>query len=81
MNETVYGDADNLFKVRLVNIRPLESGEDVAETPDSKAPNPVTSAPNKNGDESESDERREPLEKNSYENEIKHNIDDPEVKY
>ncbi|XP_049310351.1 uncharacterized protein LOC105223799 [Bactrocera dorsalis] len=81
VNETVYGDADNLFKVRLVNIRPLESGEDVAETPDAKAGNPVTSAPNKKNDESESDERREPLEKNSYENEIKHNIDDPEVKY
>ncbi|XP_054082523.1 uncharacterized abhydrolase domain-containing protein DDB_G0269086 [Zeugodacus cucurbitae] len=83
VNETVYGDADNLFKVRLVNIRPLESGEEVDETPDAKTPNgnPVTSAPNKNAEESESDERREPLEKNSYENEIKHNIDDPEVKY
>ncbi|XP_069962316.1 uncharacterized protein vir-1 [Bactrocera oleae] len=81
VNETVYGDADNLFKVRLVNIRPLASGEEVDETPNSKAPNPVTSAPNKKNDESESDERREPLEKNSYDNEIKRNIDDPEVKY
>ncbi|XP_004521668.1 uncharacterized protein LOC101453679 [Ceratitis capitata] len=83
VNETVYGDGDNLFKVRLVNIRPIGSDEDVAETPEANAngPNPVTSAPTKGAEESESDERREPLEKNSYENEIKRNIDEPEVKY
>ncbi|XP_067622583.1 uncharacterized protein vir-1 [Eurosta solidaginis] len=80
VNKTVFGDEDSLFKVRLVNIRPVESGEDIGETTVTapKSPNPVTSAPNKNGYDNESDERREPLEKKSDENEIKRNIDEPE---
>lgn len=83
VNETVYGDKDSVFKIRVVNIRPLEEGETVEET-EHKGINPVTQGPKEktNDNESnESDEKREPLEKKAEENEIQGNIDEPEVKY
>jgi len=79
INETVYGDENSVFKVRIVNIQPLESGEEVPETEGSKA---VTSGPNTgdNDEEDEEDSRREPLaKKDDTDNEIRGNID--EVKY
>lgn len=80
VNETVYGDGDNLFKVRLVNIRPIDSDEYIGEAHEPNA-NPVTSGPKKSGYDNESNERREPLEPKSDENEIRGHIDEPEVKY
>jgi len=87
VNETVYGDANNVFKVRLVNIRPVGSDEDVQETDvetKNTNNNPATSAPkhdvlNRNNDDS--DERREPLEKKQPDDNEIRNIDDPEVKF
>lgn len=78
VNETVYGDANSVFKVRVVNIRPLEDGETVEET-ETKDIKPVTQGPN--AESNESDEKREPLEKKPLDNEIRGNIDEPEVKY
>ncbi|KAH8377066.1 hypothetical protein KR093_003290, partial [Drosophila rubida] len=85
INETVYGDENSHFKVRLVNVRPLESGEEVAEgithdngefKPASSAP--VTSAPAKHSELDDSDEdRREPLEKQTKDNEVR-DIDGPQ---
>lgn len=83
VNETVYGDANSVFKVRVVNIRPLEDGETVEET-ETKDIKPVTQGPNAknpNAESNESDEKREPLEKKPLDNEIRGNIDEPEVKY
>ncbi|XP_037958805.1 uncharacterized protein LOC119688194 [Teleopsis dalmanni] len=96
VNETRYGDKNSVFKVRIVNIRPLESGEDVTNTNTNtntdvntetrtNGQSPVTTAPKTNkvndDDDDESDERREPLAKKPNENEIpKGNLDDPEVK-
>ncbi|XP_073826964.1 virus-induced RNA 1 [Musca autumnalis] len=53
VNETVYGDEHSVFKVRVVNVRPLEEGETVEETvrtgggdgDDNSDNNPVTSSP------------------------------------
>lgn len=106
INDTVYGDKNSVFKVRVVNIRPLDSGEEAGEgatqqpavtsvphttsVPDTSAPVtnvplssvPVTSGPKSPNENEASDERREPLEeKKPEENEIKANIDDPEVKH
>lgn len=79
VNETVYGNDNSVFKVRVVNIRPLASGEDVAEgvtTNEGKSKpqnGPSTSAPVPRGefDESTEDERREPLEKQPADNEVR----------
>ncbi|XP_026834642.1 uncharacterized protein LOC6543049 isoform X1 [Drosophila erecta] len=79
INETVYGDSNSVFKVRLVNVRPLESGEEVAQGVHTSggdfqpAVNPSTSAPSKKFeefDEEDDDDRREPLEKQPQENEV-----------
>ncbi|XP_075153076.1 virus-induced RNA 1 [Haematobia irritans] len=83
VNETVYGDEHSVFKVRVVNVRPLEEGETVEETVqtagDSSNTKPVTSSPEKAADsDEEEDGRREPLEKKPHDNEIERNIDDPE---
>ncbi|XP_034098248.1 uncharacterized protein LOC117563829 [Drosophila albomicans] len=87
INETVYGDENSHFKVRLVNVRPLESGEEVVEgithdNGDFKPANsisPATSAPPKRSELDESDEdRREPLEKQTKDNEVR-DIDEPQV--
>ncbi|BFF96387.1 uncharacterized protein DMAD_13594 [Drosophila madeirensis] len=91
INETVYGDANSLFKVRVVNVRPLDSGEEVAEgvltsQGDFKpATEPVTSAPavlptrrgEFDADDDDDDSRREPLEKQPKENEVR-DIDEPQ---
>ncbi|KAM8717322.1 hypothetical protein ACLKA7_004082 [Drosophila subpalustris] len=85
INETVYGDSNNVFKVRLVNVRPLESGEEVIEgvinnngeiKPESS---PSTSAPPKRSelDDSDEEDRREPLEKQPRDNEVR-DIDGPQ---
>ncbi|KAH8267521.1 hypothetical protein KR018_012209, partial [Drosophila ironensis] len=90
INETVYGDTNSVFKVRVVNVRPLESGEEVAEgvhseggkfQPAAATPSgsPTTSGPPKAGefdDEVEENSRREPLEKQPSENEVR-DIDEP----
>ncbi|XP_061395197.1 uncharacterized protein LOC133330805, partial [Musca vetustissima] len=97
VNETVYGDEHSVFKVRVVNVRPLEDGETVEETvrtggddeDTAKNDKPVTSSPEPNqakketelDDEEDDDDRREPLAKKPNDNEIERNIDDPEVKY
>ncbi|XP_013099403.2 TNF receptor-associated factor family protein DDB_G0272098 [Stomoxys calcitrans] len=86
VNETVYGDEHSIFKVRVVNVRPLEEGETVEETVQtgvgeaSSDNKPVTSSPAKAADseEDDDDERREPLAKKPLDNEIERNIDDPE---
>uniref|UniRef100_A0A1I8NHU2 Uncharacterized protein n=1 Tax=Musca domestica TaxID=7370 RepID=A0A1I8NHU2_MUSDO len=94
VNETVYGDEHSVFKVRVVNVRPLEDGETVEETvrtgadgeEATKNENPVTSSPESNkptresteDDEEDDDDRREPLAKKTNDNEIERNIDDPE---
>ncbi|XP_034490929.1 uncharacterized protein LOC117794451 [Drosophila innubila] len=85
INETVYGDTNNIFKVRVVNVRPLDSGEEAVEgvtnnngevKPESSPP---TSAPPKRSELDESDEdRREPLEKQPRDNEVR-DIDGPQV--
>ncbi|XP_065355607.1 TNF receptor-associated factor family protein DDB_G0272098 [Calliphora vicina] len=80
VNETVYGDENSVFKVRVVNIRPLEDGETVEET-ENKDIKPVTQGPEvkaPNAESTESEEKREPLEKKPLENEIQGNIDEPE---
>lgn len=83
----MYGDEHSIFKVRVVNVRPLEEGETVEETvrTDDKPSSikPVTSSPEEKSSNSEEDDdgRREPLEKKPNDNEIERNIDDPEVKY
>ena len=87
INDTVYGDDKSVFKVRVVNIRPLDSDEDVDQetttTTVVSRGSGVTSAPNSVEDnEDSSEERREPLEnKKPIDNEIRGNIDEPEVKY
>ncbi|EDW88182.1 uncharacterized protein LOC6527378 isoform X1 [Drosophila yakuba] len=86
INETVYGDSNSVFKVRLVNVRPLESGEEVAQGVHTSGGgfqpvlNPVTSAPPKKveeADEEDEDDRREPLEKQTEDNEVR-DIDEPQ---
>eukprot|EP00099_Drosophila_melanogaster_P024864 NP_723746.1 virus-induced RNA 1, isoform A [Drosophila melanogaster] len=85
INETVYGDSNSVFKVRLVNVRPLESGEEVAQGVHTSggdfqpALEPSTSAPPKKFeefDEEDDDDRREPLEKQPQDNEVR-DIDEP----
>ncbi|XP_030556699.1 uncharacterized protein LOC115759772 [Drosophila novamexicana] len=88
INETVYGDANSSFKVRLVNVRPLESGEQVAEGVINNHGNfkpvssPSTSAPPQQrhelDDSEEDNDRREPLEKQPKDNEVR-DIDEPQV--
>ncbi|KAH8419462.1 hypothetical protein KR222_005914, partial [Zaprionus bogoriensis] len=87
INETTYGDANSLFKVRLVNVRPLESGEEILEGVTNNqgdfkpVSSPSTSAPPKRSELDESDEvdagRREPLEKQPKDNEVR-DIDEPQ---
>ncbi|XP_037708588.1 uncharacterized protein LOC119546402 isoform X3 [Drosophila subpulchrella] len=86
INETVYGDSNSVFKVRLVNVRPLESGEEVAQGVHTSggdfkpAVSPSTSAPSTKvgefDDEEDEDDRREPLEKQPQDNEVR-DIDEP----
>ncbi|KAH8248649.1 hypothetical protein KR032_001808 [Drosophila birchii] len=90
INETVFGNTNSVFKVRVVNVRPLDSGEEVAEgvhTNDGgfqPAKGPATSAPppaksagqGEFDDEDEEDGRREPLEKQPKDNEVR-DIDEP----
>lgn len=79
INETTYGNANSLFKVRLVNVRPLESGEEVVEGVTNNqgefkpVSSPSTEAPAKRSELDESDEqgRREPLEKQPQDNEVR----------
>lgn len=87
INETVYGDTNSLFKVRLVNVRPLESGEEVVEgvinnNGDLKpVSSPSTSAPATRSeleDLDDDNDRREPLEKQPKDNEVR-DIDEPQV--
>ncbi|XP_001356755.2 uncharacterized protein vir-1 isoform X2 [Drosophila pseudoobscura] len=91
INETVYGDTNSLFKVRVVNVRPLDSGEEVAEGVLTSqgdfqpAAAPATSAPailpTRRGEFDNSDDddnsRREPLEKQPKDNEVR-DIDEPQ---
>lgn len=85
INETVIGKGDgaggSLFKFRIINIRPLESGEEVVEGTQTSAPpaldnNNIPSTTNRRDIEENSDE----VAKSSNENEINANVDDPEVK-
>ncbi|XP_052850739.1 uncharacterized protein LOC128261209 isoform X2 [Drosophila gunungcola] len=89
INETVYGDSNSVFKVRLVNVRPLESGEEVAQGVHTSggdfqpAVAPSTSAPStKVGefDDEDEDDRREPLEKQPEDNEVR-DIDEPKMDF
>ncbi|XP_022230093.2 uncharacterized protein LOC111079286 [Drosophila obscura] len=91
INETVYGDSNSLFRVRVVNVRPLDSGEEVAEgvlTSQGEefkpAAAPATSAPavlpTRRGefdDDDDDNSRREPLEKQPKDNEVR-DIDEPQ---
>ncbi|KAH8281896.1 hypothetical protein KR054_003973, partial [Drosophila jambulina] len=90
INETVFGNTNSVFKVRVVNVRPLDSGEEVAEGvhtngggfqpangPSTSAPPPAKSAgQGEFDDEVEEDGRREPLEKQAKDNEVR-DIDEP----
>ncbi|KAH8412543.1 hypothetical protein KR009_002909, partial [Drosophila setifemur] len=89
INETVYGDSNSMFKVRVVNVRPLDSGETVDEgvhtseggfQPAAGA-SPSTSAPPTKTtgefEEEEEEDRREPLEKQPKDNEVR-DIDEPQ---
>ncbi|KAH8391542.1 hypothetical protein KR200_009437, partial [Drosophila serrata] len=90
INETVFGNTNSVFKVRVVNVRPLDSGEEVAEGVHTNgggfqpAKGPATSAPppaksagqGEFDDEVEEDGRREPLEKQPKDNEVR-DIDEP----
>lgn len=81
--------------MRVVNIRPLGDGESVDETKtigggktETENQPPVTSGPetvkpvNEQVDEDSNEDGREPLSKKAEnDNEIKGNIDEPEVKY
>lgn len=92
INETVFGNTNSVFKVRVVNVRPLDSGEEVAEgvhtngggfqpanSPATSAPPPAKSAgQGEFDDEVEEDGRREPLEKQPKDNEVR-DIDEPKV--
>lgn len=92
INETVIGNGNGsggaLFKFRIINIRPLESGEDVSEGTITSAPKPasessITTRPRDiegNSDENTSETKNTNESKSSDENEINANIDDPEVK-
>lgn len=84
INDTIYGDDKSVFKVRVVNIRPVESDEDVGDNSDKKGTDipSVTTSPHESAQDG-SDERREPLEeKKPEDNEVKRDIDgQPEVKY
>lgn len=87
INETTYGDENSLFKVRLVNVRPLESGEEVAEgvfnnqgefnpvsSPSTEAPVPVP----RRSELAESDEQQQDNVKQPKDNEVR-DIDEPQV--
>lgn len=86
VNESVYGDEDSLVRVRIINLSPVDSGEE--EDTDKKNDRPETSGPitsshrgghrrphTENEDSDEADEqdndRREPL----LDNEIHRNED------
>lgn len=88
INETTYGDENSLFRVRLVNVRPLESGEEVAEgvysnqgefnpvsSPTTEAPAPVPVP--RRSELAESDEQQD-LVKQPKDNEVR-DIDDRQV--
>ncbi|KAH8338701.1 hypothetical protein KR074_007724, partial [Drosophila pseudoananassae] len=89
INETTYGDTNSIFKLRVVNVRPLDSGEEVAEGVHSDGgkflpaaaagPSTTSGPPTKGGEfDDEVDEgRREPLEKQPRENEVR-DIDEPQ---
>jgi hypothetical protein len=84
INDTFYGNENSLFKVRSINVRPLEDDEIPAEgtisSSDGVRPKAVTASPIKpKDDEEDDDDRREPIEKNNNDNEITRNIDEPEV--
>lgn len=88
INDSQYNNNNSLFRVRVINIRPIDDDDEkVGETNGNV--NTVTSGPDtiKNrsnvtsrGSEEESNERREPLEKKTADNEIHGNIDSNEVK-
>lgn len=95
INETVIGNDGSggaLFKFRIINIRPLESGEEVSEGTITSAPRSTTESvtaatkPARDIEGNSEEESKEPSNgnagetKNSDENEINANIDDPEVK-
>lgn len=81
VNESVYGDEDSLVKVRVINVSPVDSGEDTENTSveGKNSDRPVTSGPATSGhrktsvkdDSEEDDDNREPL----LDNEI-HRSDD-----
>ncbi|ALC38498.1 vir-1 [Drosophila busckii] len=90
INETTYGDeSSGLFKVRVVNVRPLESGEEVSQGETNNqgdykpmaAPSTLSPPPARRSELDESDERedgrREPLLKQSKDNEVR-DIDEPQ---
>ncbi|KAL9928168.1 virus-induced RNA 1 [Glossina fuscipes fuscipes] len=88
INDTQYNNKNSHFRVRVINIRPLDDDVKVGEANDTVKT--VTSGPDtiKNssnvttpGSEEESDERREPLEKKPQDNEIRGNIDSNEQEY
>lgn len=86
INETTYGGENSLFKVRLVNVRPLESGEEVVEGITNNqgefkpVSSPSTDSPPKRSELDESDEqgRREQIEKLPQDNEVR-DIDELKV--
>ncbi|XP_055847205.1 uncharacterized protein LOC129912775 [Episyrphus balteatus] len=85
INETVIGNGDGaggaLFKFRIINIRPLESGEEVAEGTVTSAPTtPLENTPTTGSAPARDIEGNSDEVKNSDENEINANVDDPEVK-
>lgn len=72
VNESVYGDEDSLVKVRVINVSPVDSGEEEKEGTNGegkKVDRPVTSGPVTTGhrkdsvkdDSEENDDNREPL--------------------
>ncbi|XP_055919478.1 uncharacterized protein LOC129951384 [Eupeodes corollae] len=83
INETVIGNGDGdggaLFKFRIINIRPLESDEEVSEGTQTSAPAVEASSPFSTTSGRDVEENSDEV-KNSNENEINANVDDPEVK-
>ncbi|KAH8319021.1 hypothetical protein KR067_004091, partial [Drosophila pandora] len=89
INETVYGDTNSIFKLRVVNVRPLDSGEEVAEGVHSdggkflpapaSGPSTTSGPPTRNGefDDEVEEGRREPLEKQPRDNEVR-DLDEPQ---
>jgi len=67
VNESSYGDQNSLFKVRVVNIRPVQPKEGEEAKPVNDI---TTSGPTVEKKPNDSEERREPLEKHTSENEV-----------